>query len=108
MQKYIFFFLFFLFLQTTVVRAEVKLLKQEEILKLTNYALTIQNLQLQIEITTQTIQRLDDERSTYINDLFKRYGYNPKEWVINLDKGVWVRKKASESEKAGDEKNKDK
>jgi peptidoglycan hydrolase CwlO-like protein len=80
-----------------ILFAEQKPLKQEQVLKLSNYELSLQNLQLQIEVLNREIQRLEQERNSYVDELYKKYGLD-KKWKIDLERGIWFIEEASAAE----------
>ena len=67
-------------------------------MKLRNYELSLQNLQLQIELLNREIQKFKNERDTYIDRLYKSYGVD-KEWKIDLQKGIWFVEDVSRGDK---------
>ncbi len=99
----IFLVLLFLILPVGVLSSENKPIKLEQVLKLRNYELGLQNLQLQIEVLNREIQSLKQERDTYVDELYNSYGLN-KKWRIDLRKGIWFAEEAPEDGKVQGEK----
>ena len=91
--------LFFFILPLAVLSADQKPLEPEQVLKLRNYELGLQNLQLQIEILNREIQKLKQERNLYLDELYKNYGFD-KKWKIDLEKGIWFVEEAPDAGKA--------
>jgi hypothetical protein len=99
MRKILILWLLFLLIFPNInLAAEQKPLNEEEVLKLRNYELSLQNLRLQIELLDREIQKYQDDRDTYINGLYKKYGIG-KEWKIDLQKGIWFIEDASQGAK---------
>jgi hypothetical protein len=65
-------------------------LKPEEILKLRNYELNVQNVELQLELLRRDLDRLKGERGRYHEELYKSYGLG-QEWKIDLQQGIWFK-----------------
>jgi hypothetical protein len=78
---------------------EEKHLQAEEVLRLKNLELTLQNLTLQAELITRDLQRVRQERDTCVQEFYQRYGLE-KEWKIDLEKGLWF-KPSQSAETAG-------
>jgi hypothetical protein len=80
--------LFALLTMGMAVAAEQKPLKQEDLLQLRNHELSLQNLELRIELLSRERDKLRYERDSFVEGLFKNYEVN-QEWKIDLQKGIW-------------------
>jgi len=70
--------------------AEERHLKAEEVLRLRNYELSLQNLTLQIELLSRDLGRIRNEKEAYLQDLYQNYKLD-RQYKIDLDKGIWFR-----------------
>lgn len=80
------------------VHSEEKAIKQEDLLRLKNVELNIQNLELRAELLTRELEKLRRDRDIYIDELYKSYGLGG-DWKIDLQKGVWFAEPKEESAK---------